>query len=201
MRAHRDFPAPAFGLACCVLAVACGTTDPPDFACLNPGPDIGDRQAQVSGGYWNMDDEYAAIAREIPGGFGGLFLNQYQGRGVQNKYNIYLVQPGQSEAAVAALIPRLAAWQSTWPLPLTPSNFNALQGDFDYAQLKSCYQLVQSTGISGMVSTDIDEGLNRIVIGVDSDATQQRALAELQRRGVPPQMLVARTEGPVEVWP
>lgn len=188
-------------LPCWALVAACGTTDPSQFACLQPGPEIGDRQAQVAGGYWSIDDEYAAIAREIPGGFGGLFLGQFQGRGVQGKYNIYLVHTGQGDAAVAAIIPRLQAWQSYWPLPLTPSNFNVLPGDFDYAQLKSCYQVVRFHWVAGMVSTDIDESLNRIAIGVASDSLQETVREEMVRSGVPPDMLITRTESPVGIWP
>lgn len=75
-----------------------------EYPCLEAGPEVGNRALQDDPTYlWTIDDEYAALAREIPGGFGGLFLNVYEGRGMPNRTNIYLLDLSQATAAFEAL--------------------------------------------------------------------------------------------------
>jgi hypothetical protein len=170
-----------------------------DYPCLQPSAHVGNRDAQPPGYVWTIDDEYASWGRRIPGGFGGFWLGYPGAPGAEDKYNLYLVRVNQREAAVEELISLLQGWGQDWPRPLVPANFHVLQGDYDYVQLKSCYDLVAEMDRTDIQSTDIDESANRIALGVFDVSVEPRVRAELERMRIPGDMVLVREEAPVVV--
>jgi hypothetical protein len=81
----------------------------------------------------SIDDEFARLAREIPGGFGGWFLD------AGGNLNIYLTNPTQRAAAVSALMPTFRSRRFSVGGKrdqLDPANIKIQQGQYDFAQLK-----------------------------------------------------------------
>nr|NIP80157.1 hypothetical protein [Gemmatimonadota bacterium]NIQ55082.1 hypothetical protein [Gemmatimonadota bacterium]NIU75267.1 hypothetical protein [Gammaproteobacteria bacterium]NIX45073.1 hypothetical protein [Gemmatimonadota bacterium]NIY09313.1 hypothetical protein [Gemmatimonadota bacterium] len=96
-------------LVAALVAAACGARptepeDPDDYPCMAPDDDVGNRDLQDDPDYfWSVDDEYAALAREVPGGFGGMFEGEYRGRGEPGKTNFYLLDLSLAAEATTAL--------------------------------------------------------------------------------------------------
>lgn len=138
--------------------------------------------------FWTIDDEYAALAREVPGGFGGLFWGEYEGRGEPGRLNFHLVDLSKEQAAIEALDGR---------------GDHAIQGQYGYAQLKSCYDALrwEDPNLSiwqfeGLTVTDINEGLNRIVLGIKNLNTEPDLRALIHEIGVPQGMVVVEERQP-----
>ena len=102
-----------------------------------------------------VDDHWAAIAREVPGGWGGLFLDD----GVPT---IYLVEPDLRTEAIDALI-AFGIGQE-----FDMANARVWTGRWDFAQLYDWRWYIDARvgGPAGLVSRDIDEFRNRVVYGV-----------------------------------
>ena len=120
------------------------------------------------------DDRWVQSARTVPGGFGGYFMR------ADGREGIYLKQPEKRAEAVAALNLR----------PVTGvmigSDVVAERGRWDYVQLYEWYRYLRPRiRERGLWSTDLDEARNRILIGVESDASRRRLEAELGTLGVP----------------
>src|SRR5688572_5247253 len=73
----------------------------------------------------DMNDEMADLARDLPGGWGGMFLDQ----GVMT---VYLTDPSQKAAFVSAAQGRL---------PVGPDS-RVIQGRWDFAQLYDWYRYI-----------------------------------------------------------
>lgn len=122
-----------------------------------------------------IDDDFADIASQAPG-FGGLF---YDSSGTMN---VYLVDPTRMASANVPISSFVQRRQ--WP---AGREVKVLRGQFDYRDLMRSYQAMRSaasifTRGSGLVSTDIDERRNRIVVGVQNEAARQRVLAALSNQ-------------------
>ena len=102
-----------------------------------------------------VDDRWAAIAREVPGGWGGFFLDG----GVPT---IYLVEPDLRTEAIDALI-AFGIGQE-----FDMANARVWRGRWDFAQLYDWRWYINARvgGSAGLVSIDIDEFRNRVVYGV-----------------------------------
>jgi len=154
---------PAFGSLLLLL---------PILACSDPTGDQGCGEARSLDpslrlppvtGWQTMDDHWAAIAREVPGGWGGVFL-------VDGQPTIYLVHPDKRDDAVAALY-ALGIGESVFDVRLS----TVLQGRWDFAQLYDWYRYinVRAWTMDGLRTSDIDEVQNRLVYGFDSSAVTQ----------------------------
>jgi len=107
-----------------------------------------------------VDDQWADLAREVPGGWGGVLL-------VSGRPTVYLVHTERREAALAAL------YAAGVGLPLFDiRTADVRQGRWDFAQLYDWYRYinVRVGTVNGVYSTDIDEERNRLVYEVDSTA-------------------------------
>jgi len=125
------------------------------------------------------------MARTVPGGFGGYFLRTSDGR-----ETIYLKQPGMKTDALAALNARPVTGTTLGP------DVVVVRGRWDYVQLHEWYRyLVPRLWGTGLVSTDLDEGANRILIGVADEPSRRRLEARLAALDVPC-FLVAIEVGP-----
>lgn len=135
--------------------------------------------------YFHPDAQLEAVARVVPGGFGGYFIASPGGN------TIYLLHPDSLEAArrtagraeACASRPRLPA------LAFVSSAVAARQGRFDYIQLVEWYARLGGALDASLrvVFSDIDESENRLRFGfADADA-QRRFQEQVMRLGIPVQ--------------
>lgn len=108
--------------------------------------------------FLNHDDTWAKVAREVPGGWGGYFLDE-------GRPTIYLVELAVKESAILALEEKLPELQ------IQPAYVAIQQGLWDFSQLYDWSKYIQATvgWSNGVISSDIDETKNRLVYGVDED--------------------------------
>jgi hypothetical protein len=136
-------------------------------------------------GHPYMDSQWAEIARQVPGGWGGLYYERAAGR-QQGALTIVLVDPTQQDRAVEALsrLFRGTGWERLIPeLP----NAVVQQGRWDFAQLFDWYRyLNRHVGQeSGVTMSDIQESMNRIEYGVADEAARERLTRRLQGLNLP----------------
>jgi hypothetical protein len=106
--------------------------------------------------------EWAAIAQQVPGGWGGTFL-------VGDRVTIYLQDPSKKEAALAALarlMPELARFDL--------SDVEARQGRWNLSELYDWYRFIAPFFWQnfGALSAGIDQRWNRLVYGVENEANR-----------------------------
>lgn len=118
-----------------------------------------------------IDDDFAALAEEVPG-FGGMYFD------TDGVLTIQLVNPEALAFArpkVVALLERGIRWGPgrTNQRAAVAREMRTVRARFDYRQLVSLYrtEVVPLMGTTeGITMTDIDERQNRIVVGVkDAD--------------------------------
>ncbi|HEX2076358.1 MAG TPA: hypothetical protein VHG08_01580 [Longimicrobium sp.] len=147
----------------------------------------------LTGRFDTPDDEWARVAREVPGGWGGLLY-------VEGRLTLYLVDPGQREAAVSALERLLAG---TGHARVVPELRGAAvrRGRWDFAQLYDWYRYLHQTvwQVGGMTSSDIDEGANRITYGVANQDARQRLERHLRSLGIPCYLVAIEIRPPAQI--
>ena len=134
-------------------------------------------------GFASADEEFTALAKEMPGKFGGYFY------GTNDRLTVYLVDLRQRHAALGVLLPALHRRFPRNPRRghPDPSSIRFLQGQYDFGELARWRSLVDQNHLrfGGLVTTDVDEARNRVVIGVEDAAAQARARAQLAALGIP----------------
>lgn len=132
-----------------------------------------------------IDDEFAALAQEIPG-FGG-FIFDANGNMV-----VHLTDTMQAVVARHVLAPHLNRWRGPRGQALTQRRVIIKQGQFDFAQMRNWRALLRPTilGLTGVVGLDIDEGQNRIRIGVEDLALHGRIMPVLAKLKIPRRAVV-----------
>jgi len=149
---------------------------------------------------YTIDDRFAALARTVPGGFGGLWLEG-------SILHVNLVDLSKREQARSALQAELQGEFG----PGAPGGQRASvdldrivfhQGRYDYVQLTGWYaRLPAALGYEGVFSTDIDERRNRIRIGVRDDATAERVRRRVRELGIPSGAVLVQREAPPQLRP
>jgi len=149
-------------VTCIVFACADATAPPAVFSYTcdpSVGRDLGARLDSLPGnGRRNIDDEWADIARQVPGGWGGVFLDEGQ-------WVMYLVDTTKYDEAVVALNEtELFSYYDF-------SQFVVRQGLWDFAQLHDWKVYIVTRGVwpDGLISSTIDVARNRLVYGVLAD--------------------------------
>lgn len=142
---------------------------------------------------WN--GRMAEIAREVPGGWGGLFYAsspESAANRTPGALTMYLVDPTKREEAIAALRPLLAsATTNTSGGQIFPDIANAQvrQGRWDLVQLYDWYlYLIQHVSRAGSVQyhySEIAVSRNRIEFGVLDESARQRLTERLKELDVP----------------
>lgn len=138
------------------------------------------------------DAEFEVVARLFPGGFGGLTRTYF-----------FLKEPARADS-----VRRMARTLAACPGDKQPDLWMVLQtvpvreGAYDWVELRKWYAVLLKVPWDGVVSGDIDEAVNRLAYGFDTqtalDAFRRRALS----LGVPRAMLVLRIEkGAVSIRP
>lgn len=177
-----------------VVGAACSDTTGPTLCDPDgPGPSIegprADSLPPAPTDYRTPDDEWAVIARDVPGGWGGFFF--------ENSWpTIYLVDPSQRTAAVDALyslgvgapfadIRKADVWQGRW----------------DFGQLYDWYRYINEVAVGwpyGLVSRDINEVRNRLVYGVLEDSLDSFT-ETIESVQLPCELVVIEVMGPIIV--
>jgi hypothetical protein len=131
------------------------------------------------------DDHAAELARRVPGGYGGLYVEydpplQPDGaiRFETRRAVVFLVDTTQRDAALRALSSTAHSEQ----LPLNVVHARTRAARWSFAELYDWYGLLNNiVWREGVVSSDIDEKQNRIVYAVENAAGRER----LERRLAP----------------
>jgi hypothetical protein len=134
------------------------------------------------------DDETEAVARLLPGGFGGLTTTY-----------MYLKQPSLADT-VRGTARALAACpgdvlENVWSIV---QHVEIRQGQYDWVELRGWYTLLLRSGVtsSGLFTADIDEGINRLAFTFSSQATLDSFRARALTLGVPDAALDLRIGSP-----
>jgi hypothetical protein len=159
-----------------VIAAACSDGTAPTNTPQAPAPALQGAQAP----------DPATLVRTIPG-FGGFFLDQ----GVPT---VYLTDLAQRPAAERAL-GRFAAANG-----FAAAQIRTLQGRYTYPDLDRWSQQVSSEAfmIAGVVYTDLDEGANRVTVGVEHAAAADSVRGVAAQLGIPAEALQVRLTEPIQ---
>jgi hypothetical protein len=130
------------------------------------------RIALSAGSSRTIDDMDAEVARKIPGGWGGRFFLE------NGTTNMFLVDPSQKDAAIAAL--------NATGIAVT-ADINVRQGRWDFGQLYDWYHYVLANSLQSVAwsGTDIQEARNRIEIAVINEGERSKLEAKLSSLGIP----------------
>jgi hypothetical protein len=148
------------------------------------GEDAGDKRT--------LDERFAEVARQVPD-FGGLFYDAH------GQPTMYLTEskgdtPARAKAAIAAALrddDRLAA----------ADDIRVIPGQYKFRQLKGWYDRMtfDVLGVPGVIFTDIDEGTNRLRIGVEKQAGQGMIEAKLAKLGIPHEAVIIEETEPIQL--
>ncbi len=143
--------------------------------------------ASVQGPLANQDvPDQIEVAQSVPG-FGGYFIDEHR------RPTVWLTDPSRRPEAEQALAGFLASFG--W----TAADLVVRQGNYDYLQLDAWYREAwpRVLALTGAVSTDLDEGRNRLrFTGLDASALSAIA-GTLASVGVPSDAVVLELRGPV----
>lgn len=132
----------------------------------------------------NADDLLAQESRDVPGGWGGMFVRD----GV---VMVYLVDPSKLPEAVAAMT-------GSSFMPRTPQV--ALKGRWTFAELndwKNYLSVHQAlTGVNA-ITVDLDETENRLLVGVADESSRALLEAKLRALDAPCWLMAIRIQLPI----
>ena len=174
----------AFGVLVGGSALAIGAChDDSPITGPSPGPEIAELRQEAQGVGL---DPLLAHARHIPG-FGGFFLDR------DGQPTVYLKdarQRGTAEAGLAGTLRELG---------MTSSQLRILKGNFDYLQLNDWFTRAApaALAIPGAVFADLDEGSNRLRLGVETAAAERSVRELLARHGIPSAAAVVERAEPI----
>jgi hypothetical protein len=131
---------------------------------------------QPRNGRLHPDDHWADLAEKVPGGFAGVLY-------VDGKPTLMLTHPEQATDAKRALTSALSL--RSFPI----MDAQVLKARWDFAQLVDWYNyLSQRTSLwatPGIVSGDNDERINRIRLGIQTEAGRQELVGKLKALRIP----------------
>lgn len=129
-----------------------------------------------------IDDIFTEIAEKVPG-FGGAFFSPDPSDHV---LLVYFTNPSQEKLDQLAEVVR-RDYGDLLPRTGEQPEVSAIQGTYDYTQLRRWYDVARNATIDldGLVSTDIQEANNRLEFGVDSPLAQNALASTLRSLGIP----------------
>jgi sulfur carrier protein ThiS len=117
-------------------------------------------------------------------GFGGMFT------GEDGRLVVYLLDPSQIATARAAIEAVFGASQ------VPAAGMRALRGQYTVSQLKRWSQRGNKLlEMQGITMVDLDEGRNRVTIGVDKESRVAAVAKALPSLGIPPEAVVVEVKG------
>jgi hypothetical protein len=130
----------------------------------------------------SADEEMRTLQGRVPGGFGGMYFD------AEGRAHVFLKDAAQRGAAIAALAPILRSRIVSLARPLDAENIVVETGEFEFAVLEGYRdQLLANFGsIPGLVTLDVNESRNRVVVGVEGAAGVQGVGELLRELNIPP---------------
>ena len=128
---------------------------------------------------WLINEIWADIARQVPGGWGGVFV-------VDDQPVHYLVYPDRQDEALAAL------GALGVDSPFTSREPAVWKGRWDFAQLYDWYTYIDvAVGWPlGLEYTDIDEYQNRLVYSVSDTQAVESLAAAFENANLPCELTI-----------
>lgn len=136
-----------------------------------------------------LDDLFAAVAQQVPE-FGGMFLGRNE-----ETLQVYLtdVSPGKVAAVEMAIVDVFGA-------DIIPEGgIKRRRGRYGFLQLREWYTEMVGTILRtpGVTGTDINEAVNRLVIGVSQHEDRQRVRNALKGLSIPLNVVKINVTGPI----
>jgi len=131
------------------------------------------------------DDRLMAVAAKLPG-FGGMYIDA-----ATDTLYVYSVGPANEAAAEQVIAEALGG-----DGPRT-SNIKMLEAEHSFAELNEMHKrmMPRVLGISGVVSTDINEAKNSLTVGVEDQTTSDKVEEQLAELGIPREVVnIVRTK-------
>ncbi|HKQ76073.1 MAG TPA: hypothetical protein VJ810_20430 [Blastocatellia bacterium] len=154
-----------------------------------PGP------AQTNG-IETPDDRLAEVGKQVPG-FGGMFFDQ------DGTLQVYMVnQKGPVSDALMASLDEIITREIGGGERLSSKGIEVLEGQYSFLDLHSWHQQMSPTVLSipGVISTDNDDGENRLRVGItDAPGVAEAVEKQLSELGIPREAVVISEAK--EVWP
>lgn len=134
------------------------------------------------------DDKLVQIAKAVPG-FGGYYRDRDTGQLV-----IWLVDLEQRAIVESELIDAFG------PDVIPEAGIRVREAQYGFDQLIEWRRTIESRGWSALdlVSTDVADELNRVRIGVSSEAGRLAVLAEMDDNGIPVGAVIIRITRPAQ---
>lgn len=175
MRLLGYFSIVSIGLLVSLTILACGEATAPapvvfSYTCdPSAGPDLNETQqalldSEPHRGMRTSDDEWADIARQVPGGFGGFFV-------ADGASAMYLKEPERKDDALAALEDLGVFGRFAAPPLLVERGLWSFDELYDWKR----YIVLHGDWPDGLISATIDVNLNRLVYGVLEEKGQRVA--------------------------
>ncbi|MFQ5872263.1 MAG: hypothetical protein ACE5JL_00475 [Dehalococcoidia bacterium] len=175
------------GLYTTVMASGAPST-PPSPAEAAPGTPSAQSEPDAAR-YKNMDQRLAEAGQRVPG-FGGFFLDV----GDNGIAHVYMVDPSQKDAAGEAVETILGPERFSRDI----KEIRTLQGEYRIGQLVGWYHSLwrDVMVVPGVITTDLNEGKNRLVFGVENDEAKKAVEEELAKKGVPREAVIIEVVEP-----
>jgi hypothetical protein len=132
-----------------------------------------------------LPDDPNVLGRKIPG-FGGFYLDA---SGLPTVYLKDAARRAQVETALAPFLRR----------EVLPLSVQVRQGNFDFAQLEQWFNRASPAvlDLAGVVFTDLDEGSNRLTVGVEHLAAEAGVRRKLAALDVPDDAVLVQQVPPI----
>lgn len=139
------------------------------------------------------DAQWAEIARQVPGGFAGVYYAPGTGR-PPGPLTVVLVDPSQKAPALEALGRLLDR-------SLDLSGAEIRKGRWNFAQLFDWQRYLHQHAFleSGLTMADIDEVANRLEYGVEDEAARERLTRRFQQLDLPCFLVAIEIVPPAEL--
>jgi hypothetical protein len=133
----------------------------------------------------SYDDLLLRVNERVPG-FGGMFIDS------EGRLAVYLLDPVQLPAARSAIEAVFG------PSTIPAAGIRALQGQYSILQLKEWFDrantLLEMPGVS---MTDLDEGKNRVTVGVEDASKVRQVEQSVGKLGIPCEAVNIEVTGPI----
>jgi hypothetical protein len=136
-----------------------------------------------------LDDLFEDLA-ELISDFGGMMLAENG-----NVLEVYLLDPSPEnvEAVTSAIV-------GVFGPIIPPGGVEGLPGEYGFMQLREWYRMMIGSiaGIAGVTSTDINEAINRLAIGIETPEVEPLVVEALANLGIPLDAVAIVVTGPIE---
>jgi hypothetical protein len=141
-----------------------------------------------------IDDDFADLVDEIPG-FGGAFVDS------SGVVNVWQTNASRTAASPGPALAAFARRHSMGGLAeAAERTVQVREAAFDFRALQGWRRtLVREMDFSGVLSLDVDERTNRVLVGVRDDQAAQAVAQQAKELGIPAQAVHTIIEQPPEL--